>query len=200
MKFFLLLLSLVALSICYNSTVDDNQVRKALMALYDATGGPKNLWIHGRSWGSPASFCLWEGIKCLPNGRLEVDQDAGGLYGTIPREIGLLADRVESLHLKRNNLYGSLPPEIGKLRFLRLLDIQQNTVTGSIPNDFQHLYDLEMLWIEGNRITGTVDVSLKSLLDRCAAYQPLGCRMGGNLFRCPNPTWVPVQCNMQCIN
>jgi len=175
------------------------EVRNGLMALYNATGGPKGHWIHGKLWGTTASYCLWEGITCFDEDFIELDQDAGGLLGHLPNEIGLLGEHIIKLHLKRNTLSGPLPSTIGLMHNLVMFDIQQNAFNGTIPEEFSGLRKLQMFWIIGNRLTGSVHESLKPVLDRCAAFQPLGCRMAGNLFSCPVPWWIPPECDYGCV-
>jgi len=177
-------------------------IREGLMSLYNSTGGLESppLWIHNRLWGSDADYCQWEGVTCDGSGFIvTLDQDAAGLYGTLPAGIGLIGDMIGSLQMNRNTLYGSLPPEISQLSNLRQLDVQQNKLTGTVPSSYANLTKLEMFWVSYNRLSGSVGLELEPLLDRCAAYQPLGCRMQGNDWHCPTPPWVPVECSMLCV-
>jgi len=202
-----LLLVIIAINIVFvrSSTAEDD-IRRGLIALYNSTGGNQRppLWIHGRSWGTDPDYCNWEGITCIspaPNPRVFVlNQDAGGLAGYIPSQIGLLGKYVQSLQLNRNTIVGSLPSTISQLINLVQLDVQQNSLNGTIPTTFASMNNLQMFWIAGNHITGTVGVALQPVLVQCAAHQPLGCRMAGNPFTCPVPNWVPQECGMGCMN
>jgi len=194
------LLSLIVVCAAHQTSVED--VKEGLMALYNSTGGNATppLWIHNKNWGSPGSYCTWEGITCDTSGFIvTLDQNAGGLFGVIPPEIGLLGDMIGALQMNRNTLTGTLPRELSRLTKLRQLDVQQNQISGTIPIDVANLTQVQMFWVSYNRLTGTVYPVMKAFLDRCAAYQPLGCRLQGNLFTCPTPTWVPVECNMLCV-
>eukprot|EP01123_Difflugia_compressa_P014029 TRINITY_DN6912_c0_g1_i1.p1 TRINITY_DN6912_c0_g1~~TRINITY_DN6912_c0_g1_i1.p1 ORF type:complete len:202 (+),score=35.50 TRINITY_DN6912_c0_g1_i1:77-682(+) len=201
MTFLLLTLNLIVILTSFNHyegaplKVD---VVHGLMSLYNSTGGAKS-WIKNKNWGTAVSYCDWEGITCSGS-TFALNQDAGGLFGHIPTEIGYLGGAITGLELNRNTLFSSIPSQIGLLTHLIKLDVQENTLNGTLPTSLASLSNLKMFWIIGNQITGTVDISLKPVLDNCAAYQPVGCRMSGNPFKCPVPSWVPVQCGMGCIN
>ena len=63
--------------------------REALVALYNATGGPN--WISNDNWLSDVPISEWEGVTTDGNGR------------------------VTELHLGENQLSGEIPPELGNL-------------------------------------------------------------------------------------
>jgi len=195
-------LLLIFAILCMCQCRNDEQTREGLLALYNSNGGYEvpSLWIHNKGWGSAGHFCTWEGVYCDVHGFIAtLDQNAGGLLGTIPPQIGLLADAIGSIQLNRNTIRGTIPPEIGRLTQLVQLDLQQNQIVGTIPSSIANLTKLQMFWVSYNQMTGSVDLSMKPVLDQCAAYQPLGCRMTGNPFKCPIPGWVPVECNMLCV-
>ncbi len=84
--------------------------RKALVALYIATGGPN--WDGNNNWLSDLPIGEWKGVKTDDNGRVtELNLRANQLTGEIPPELGNLANLI-NLDLERNQLTGEIPPEL----------------------------------------------------------------------------------------
>ena len=77
--------------------------REALVALYNATGGPN--WNDNNNWLSDVPISEWEGVATDGNGR------------------------VTELYLEGNQVSGEIPPELGNLAKLKDLDLG----TGEIP-------------------------------------------------------------------
>ena len=65
--------------------------REALVALYNATGGPN--WSGNYNWLSDVPISEWEGVTTDGNGRVtELDLYGNQLSGEIPPELGNLAN------------------------------------------------------------------------------------------------------------
>ena len=111
--------------------------RAALVALYEATGGPN--WVNDDNWLTDAPFGQWHGV--------ETDREG----------------RVTSLDLQENGLLGPIPPALGDLSALELLDLSGNGLTGPIPPELGRLSGLERLYLHGNRLTGSIPVELGDL-------------------------------------
>lgn len=89
--------------------------RQALIALYEATGGPR--WKHRVGWlGAPGTECEWHGVECGIHGRHLVTDIA-----------------VSGLELFDNNLAGSVPDAIVGLAHLERLNVSGNPLTGKLP-------------------------------------------------------------------
>lgn len=89
--------------------------RDALVALYNATGGPQ--WIHNSGWlGAPGTECGWYGVLC-----------------DYPDHVSNRVPFVASLSLSNNNLVGAIPPELGNLKSLEWLSLFGNRLSGRIP-------------------------------------------------------------------
>ena len=83
--------------------------REALVALYNATGGPN--WEGNNNWLSDVPISEWEGVTTDDNGR------------------------VTQLNLSVNELSGEIPPELGNLANLTGRYLDRNQLTGSVPSD-----------------------------------------------------------------
>ena len=107
--------------------------REALVALYNATGGPT--WIYKSNWLSDVPISEWSGVSTdYYNGRvISLDLDRNQLSGEIPPELGNLAN-VEYLDLSRNQLSGEIPAELGNLANLTILNLDGNQLTGCLPS------------------------------------------------------------------
>ena len=93
--------------------------RDALVALYNATDGPN--WLNNTNWLSNAALEEWHGVTTDSNGRVvELNLGVNGLSGTIPSELGNLAN-LERLYLSINQLSGEIPSELGNLANLELV-------------------------------------------------------------------------------
>ncbi len=137
--------------------------RDALIALYNATGGPN--WINNENWLTREPLRNWHGV-----GTSHVDHDKvthlrlreNGLAGPIPPELGNLAD-LEELDLQKNDLTGPIPSELGALGNLQRLDLYKNGLSGPIPPELENLRSLESLDLSLNDMSGLIPPELGNL-------------------------------------
>ena len=109
--------------------------REALVALYNAAGGPK--WYSNENWLSDAPIGEWQGVTTGHNGRvIELNLSQNRLSGEIPPELGSLAN-LEGLSLIWNQLSGEIPSELGNLASLKGLFLYGNELRGCIPGALQ---------------------------------------------------------------
>ena len=142
-------------------TVSD-PVRRALVALYRATGGEN--WKNSNNWLSDEPVNSWHGVTTATSegsatGAMGGASEATGASGQSARA----AATGSALSLPDNGLSGPIPPELGNLVFLRMLDLSGNGLTGSIPPELGNLVRLEVLNLSGNRLSGPVPAELGDL-------------------------------------
>ncbi|MDE2779198.1 MAG: hypothetical protein OXI91_05920 [Chloroflexota bacterium] len=122
--------------------------RAALVALYQATGGPG--WLDNTNWLTDAPIGEWFGVDTDASGQVfQLDLTSNELKGPLPPELGSLAS-LEYLILINNSLTGPIPPELGNLSKLRVLDLPDNELRGPIPAELANLPNLENLNLGGN--------------------------------------------------
>ena len=159
--------------------------RAALIAFYNATGGPD--WENNANWLSSAPLGQWYGITTGSDGRvISVKFDGNGLNGRLPSELGNLSSleilwvrscqcsgeippeighlsNLQKLILEGNRFSGAIPPSLGNLSRLREFSLTGNTVTGPIPQELGRLTHLEILWLDRNQLTGEIPDTLRNL-------------------------------------
>ena len=172
--------------------------RDALLALYNATGGPS--WTSNTNWLTAEPLAKWHGVTMDGHGRVvELWLNENGLNGSLPPELGLLA-RLELLDLSSNELAGQVPPQMGHLGNLWLMDLSGNRLSGTLPPEMGELGELGVLSLANNRLTGQIPAELNQLV----ALESLD--LSGNEFTgcvsdvlrdaagfCPGPRGMPQQ-------
>jgi len=131
----------------------------ALVALYNATGGPN--WYTKANWlTGPVS--AWSGITVTEGFVTQIDLSYNNLIGNIPSEIGSLT-HLQSLYLYNNQLTGNIPSEIGNLSQLLFLFLSFNGLTGSIPQEIGNIVSLQSLFLCYNELSGIIPTSIENL-------------------------------------
>jgi hypothetical protein len=96
-----------------------NRERQALIAFYEALGGPD--WIQRDFWGSDRPVSNWHGVETDADGRVvRLTIYDNNLTGELSPAICAL-ERLHTLHLSFNKISGSLPDELGDCRALKNL-------------------------------------------------------------------------------
>ena len=153
--------------------------REALVALYNATGGPD--WEYSVNWLTDAPLGDWYGVTTDARGRVISLYLGGtfsteGLVGNLPDSIGDLTE-LEFLDLSGNRLSGPIPSAIGKLSLLTHLSLADNEFEGPIPSEIGNLSNLTTLRLGDNELEG----SLPSVLFGLSELVEL--ELGNNQFR-----------------
>ena len=149
-------------------SIDSNEDREALVALYQATGGPN--WRNSDNWLSRTQpLEEWYGVTTDLNGRvIKLDLSHNNVSGEIPQELGTLTS-LKILNLKLHRLTGNIPPELGNLSSLQYLDLTgvahislvgERGLTGEIPADIANLANLIYMNLSGNSLIGEIPSEL----------------------------------------
>ena len=135
--------------------------RAALVALYNAAGGPN--WTNNANWVSGQPVGRWRGVTTDPSGQVVgLSLPENGLTGEIPSELGSLAN-LTWLSLNENQLWGNIPSELGGLSGLTGLWLHENQLTGEIPSELGNLSSLTNLDFWGNKLSGEIPPELGRL-------------------------------------
>ena len=164
--------------------------RAALVALYNATGGPD--WTRSDYWLSDKPLDEWYGITTDEFGHvIGVNLGDNHLTGSLPEELGDLADLV-SLQLQDNELTGAIPAELGNLGSLGALWLHNNKLTGGLPEELSGARDLIALWIADNELQGVVPGSWRR-------FELLFFDISGNDDLCMPGTWRFVEWRQEML-
>ena len=135
--------------------------RAALVALYDATGGPN--WTRNTNWNTTVPVSDWHGVTTGDEGSVVgLSLFRNGLSGTLPAALGDLTS-LETLTLSRNSFSGGIPPELGSLANLELLQISRGGLSGGIPPELGNLASLTNLSLSSNGLSGSIPAALGGL-------------------------------------
>lgn len=144
-------------------SVTESPDRAALVALYEATGGPE--WESATNWLTDAPLSEWYGVEVNDEVRVTgLGLANNNLNGPIPPKLGNLA-ALEALDLSDNDLTGPIPPELGNLAGLSALYLWGNQLTGPIPPQLGGLTNLRTLDLRSNELAGAIPPELINLTD-----------------------------------
>jgi Leucine-rich repeat (LRR) protein len=154
--------------------------RYALSTFYYSTSGDD--WYENDLWLSSEDECLWfqrRSRSVCSMGKIKrLEIYYNDLDGSIPPELALLSDSLESLDLRggpEKRLFGPLPSELGLLYQLQELYLPDNALTGGIPDEL-FLRNIEKIDLSGNALNGTLPEGLFTLQSLNSL------ELGGNLF------------------
>ena len=134
---------------------------EALVALYDATGGPA--WTNSTNWKTEAPLGQWHGVTADSDGRVTgLSLASNNLIGQLPATLGNLS-RLKWLSLGGNALSGPIPTALGDLSKLERLALRRNSLTGPIPATVVSMSNLEHLDLGSNALTGAIPEGLGGL-------------------------------------
>ena len=150
-----------------------NPDRAALVAFYQATGGPS--WRNNEAWLTDAPLGDWYGVTTGGSGRVTrldlgsywdgeaAEWVSNGLSGPIPAELASLAS-LTLLYLFDNPLSGPIPPELGNLANLEQLALGGGALSGPIPPQLGNLANLELLSLFRTNLSGPIPSEIGNLL------------------------------------
>ena len=137
--------------------------RAALLAFYNATGGPN--WTDNTHWLSNEPLSEWHGVGVNDDGRVtDLDLANNQLTGEIPAELAQLS-QLQVLWLGFNQLTGEIPVELAQLSQLQVLTLDNNQLTGEIPVELGDLANLWALYLHSNELNGEIPSWLVNLTE-----------------------------------
>lgn len=169
----LFLVAVFAMTSIFAGTVQDDE-RRALTALFNATGGPQ--WARRSTattdWAvsnETADYCRWTGVTC------EAVAGVGGgmvvkkltlpsrrLRGSLRANIFSLLQHIEELSLASNAISGALPPDLAGCTFLRIVDLSHNQFTGELPSGYHSWRRIESFAVANNSLSGELPAGYAS--------------------------------------
>lgn len=138
----------------------EEDVRKALMALYEATGGDN--WKDNTNWGSDKPLSEWFGLKVNNSGLYYVNLPWNNLKGEIPDEFYGIKT-ILHLNLEGNELTGEISPKISDWTNLYFLGLYHNQFVGSIPQSLTKLVNLRYFSLFENKLTGELPAGIENM-------------------------------------
>ena len=135
------------------ATVSIPAQREALVALYNATGGPN--WTNNTNWLTDNDISTWYGVTVFNGQVTRLGLSRNSLSGNLPEELVELRN-LEWLYLWGNQLSGSIPKELGNLTNLIRLSLNSNQFSGSIPKELGNLTNLTHLDLRDNQLSGSI--------------------------------------------
>ena len=158
--------------------------RAALIALYNATGGPS--WTDNTKWLSEEGISTWYGVVTDGAGRVtDLRLQYNGLTGVMPPELASL-EFVTHLWLNDNDLTGWIPTELGGLANLGHLSLDRNRrLAGPVPASFGNLSSLWTLRLDETGLSGALPQNLTNLrnLSHLSMYDSSLCAPDNDEFR-----------------
>ena len=135
--------------------------RPALVAFYEATGGPN--WRKADNWLSDRHVGEWLGVTVDNQQRVvRLRLPDNNLVGPLPAVLSHLSE-IEQIRLPFNRLSGGIPPELGGLPRLKLLRLDSNDLSGPIPAELGALPELVELALGQNSLSGPIPRELGDL-------------------------------------
>jgi Leucine-rich repeat (LRR) protein len=125
-----------------------------------------NAWTQHDSWLSDEDECTWFSWSDEPCNMGKFAQLVlyyNNLAGSLPPELGLLSDNLETIHLNggpHRAIGGSIPVELGHLSRLKEFRLANNVFTGSVPIEFGTLTSLELLDLSNNQLSSSLSTTI----------------------------------------
>ena len=120
--------------------------REALVAFYNAAGGPS--WTASWNWTTSKPLSKWHGVVTNSNGL------------------------VETLHLGDNGLTGRIPDSVADLKSLTTLDLSGNPLWGRLPAGLPQLPELATVRLGGTSVCAPDDAAFRTWLTRLGLAIP----------------------------
>eukprot|EP00339_Tiarina_fusa_P004749 CAMPEP_0117029652 /NCGR_PEP_ID=MMETSP0472-20121206/21453_1 /TAXON_ID=693140 ORGANISM="Tiarina fusus, Strain LIS" /NCGR_SAMPLE_ID=MMETSP0472 /ASSEMBLY_ACC=CAM_ASM_000603 /LENGTH=499 /DNA_ID=CAMNT_0004737477 /DNA_START=74 /DNA_END=1573 /DNA_ORIENTATION=- len=157
--------------------LDHNQrsQRFALAVLYYSTNAVVNgyatspqPWVSAHLWLSKAHACEWKGIVCNSQQHIVgISLERNNLSGSLPKELGILGEKLTSLDLTSNTLHleGKGFASLARLYKLETLLMDDNYLVydKGLPFQIQNMENLQKLRLSYNLLSGVLEANHKVL-------------------------------------
>jgi len=146
--------------------------RYSLATLYYSANGDQ--WSVSSGWLSNGNECDWFSRSlrqppCTPDNRFQrLDLYYNNLGGTIPEELALMSDTLQSIHLSggpNQVLEGTIPSALGDATNLQQMRLNNNALEGTVPETLGALQSLQALDLSFNALTGQLFQNLNGNFD-----------------------------------
>ena len=91
------------------------------------------------------------------------------LTGTLPTELGLLADHLTVVAITGNALSGTIPTQWDALTKVTDIVLHNNSLSGTLPAEFRTSSVIQRYSVETNRLSGTLPAALPAVRRRSRA-------------------------------
>ncbi|XP_013716483.1 receptor-like protein 1 isoform X2 [Brassica napus] len=96
-------------------------------------------------------------LPTLVHGIQVLDISSNRIYGSLPKDIGVVFPHLKYINFSSNHNHGTIPSSMGEMRSLELLDMSYNRLYGQLPKTFlRGCYSLMMLRLSNNQLQGKV--------------------------------------------
>ncbi len=131
----------------------------ALVAFYDATGGPN--WTTTTNWLS-GDLESWHGVTVTDGRVTKLSLINNNLAGALNEELGDL-HKLEELNLPNNHITGSFPASLSNCTSLTKINMLNNDLSGNLPLVLFELTNLRRLSLGQNDFSGPIPAQIANL-------------------------------------
>jgi len=140
--------------------------RYALATVYFSTNGDN--WRENTGWLSELDECSWLSTSestCDDMGEyIKLDLQDNNLVGTLPPELMILSDTLQTVNVRKNSLSGILQSQvISNLVNLEILDLSSNSFSGVLTPEIFDATSLTRLSLFENNISSYIPTELGQL-------------------------------------
>jgi hypothetical protein len=145
--------------------LNDVQIRQRFALATFGFGSDPDQWSNSTRWlDETRSVCSWSGIKCNANEQVtSIRLNENEVEGTLPPELSMLADTLETIDVGNNHLQGRIPSDFTRLRNLNTLKLERNDLNGELPEQIGQMTSLKVFDFHYNAISGTIPDSIVNL-------------------------------------
>ncbi|XP_027190536.1 pollen receptor-like kinase 4 [Cicer arietinum] len=154
---------------------EEDNVRKALVTFMDKLEPPRNYIINNHTdfkwgWNLTTDPCIhnWHGVTCYTSNRYvkSIVLDELNFTGVLDATSLCIANNLQILSLRNNNLHGFISEDIRNCKFLTHLILSGNKFSGNLPISIPQLHNMKRFHVSGNHFIGELPnmVNVTSLI------------------------------------